>query len=41
MLFPDLTASGLNTSVVINTQYRYKVYDTTIPIRNAFITNFF
>jgi len=41
MLFPDLTASGLNTSVAINTQYRYKVYDTTIPIRNAFITNFF
>jgi type IV pilus assembly protein PilW len=41
MLFPDLTSSGLNTSVATQTQYRYKVYDTTIPIRNAFITNFF
>lgn len=41
MLFPDLTSSGLNTSVVTQTQYRYKVYDTTIPIRNAFVTNFF
>jgi type IV pilus assembly protein PilW len=36
-LFPDL-ASSLQYTININSQYRYKVYDTTIPIRNALVT---
>jgi len=39
-LFPDLGAT-LSYSVTIQPQYRYKVYDTTIPIRNAMITRYF
>lgn len=27
--------------VPLQTQYRYKVYDTTIPVRNSLITNYF
>ena len=40
-LFPDLTASSLNYTIAIQSQYRYKVYDTTIPVRNAMITRYF
>lgn len=36
-LFPDL-ASSLQYKVTTQSQYRYKVYDTTIPIRNALVT---
>jgi type IV pilus assembly protein PilW len=36
-LFPDLDSS-LQYQVPTQTQYRYKVYDTVIPIRNAFVT---
>ena len=39
-LFPDLGAA-LQYTVATQIQYRYKVYDTTIPIRNAYITQFF
>jgi type IV pilus assembly protein PilW len=39
-LFRDLAAT-LRYSVVTLPQYRYKVYDTTIPIRNAMITRYF
>ncbi|MBB6244770.1 PilW family protein [Rhodanobacter sp. MP1X3] len=36
-LFPDL-ASTLQYSITTQTQFRYKVYDTTIPIHNALVT---
>lgn len=36
-LFPDLSSS-LQYTVTTQTQYRYKVYDTTIPIRNVLVT---
>ena len=39
-LFSDL-ATGLQYTITLQTQYRYKVYDTTIPIRNAMITRYF
>ncbi|MEO9216224.1 MAG: PilW family protein [Rhodanobacter sp.] len=39
-LFPDL-ATSLQYTVTTQSQYRYKVYDTTIPIRNALITRYF
>jgi type IV pilus assembly protein PilW len=39
-LFPDL-ASSLQYTVTTQSQYRYKVYDTTIPIRNALISRHF
>lgn len=39
-LFPDL-ASSLQYTVTTQPQYRYKVYDTTIPIRNALISRHF
>jgi len=35
-LFPDLDTS-LQYTVNTSTQYRYKVYDTTIPVRNALV----
>lgn len=35
-LFQDLDSS-LQYSVKTNTQFRYKVYDTTIPVRNALV----
>jgi type IV pilus assembly protein PilW len=39
-LFPDL-APALRYTITLQTQYRYKVYDTTIPIRNGMITRYF
>jgi type IV pilus assembly protein PilW len=39
-LFPDLPAAE-QYSVATQTQYRYKVYDTTIPIRNAMIVQYY
>jgi type IV pilus assembly protein PilW len=39
-LFPDL-APALQYSVPIQPQFRYKIYDTTIPMRNALITRYF
>jgi type IV pilus assembly protein PilW len=39
-LFPDL-APALQYTIATLPQYRYKIYDTTIPIRNAFITQYF
>ena len=39
-LFGDLDA-GLRYTVSTQPQYRYKVYDTVIPIRNAIITRHF
>ncbi|MFK2876825.1 PilW family protein [Rhodanobacter hydrolyticus] len=39
-LFPDLpTADQYN--IAVQTQYRYKIYDTTIPIRNAMIVQYY
>jgi type IV pilus assembly protein PilW len=38
-LFPDLTSSGLQYAVTTLPQYRYRVYDTTIPVQNAMINN--
>lgn len=35
-LFPDLD-STLQYTVNVGTQYHYKVYDTTIPVRNALV----
>jgi type IV pilus assembly protein PilW len=40
-LFPDLAASGLSYTITTDPQYRYKVYDTTIPIRNSMISKYF
>jgi type IV pilus assembly protein PilW len=40
-LFPDLSAQGLSYDIPVQTQYRYKIYDTTIPVRNALINNYF
>lgn len=40
VLFPDL-APALRYTITTQTQFRYKVYDTTIPIRNALITKYF
>lgn len=39
-LFPDL-AAALQVKVTTSPNFRYKVYDVTVPIRNAFITRFF
>ena len=39
-LFPDL-ATTLQVKVTTSTNNRYKVYDVTIPVRNAFVTRFF
>jgi type IV pilus assembly protein PilW len=36
-LFSDLDPS-LQYTVTTNTQYRYQVYDTTIPVRNALVS---
>lgn len=38
-LFPDLTA--LSDVVVVDNHYRYKIYDTTVPLHNALVTKFF
>lgn len=40
LLFSDLPAA-LRYTITTQPQYRYKVYDTTIPIRNAMITKYF
>lgn len=40
-LFPDLAASGLSYTITTDPQYRYKIYDTTIPIRNSMISKYF
>jgi len=37
VLFPDL-APALQYTIATQTQFRYKVYDTTIPIHNALVT---
>ena len=39
-LFSDLPAA-LQVTVTTDSSYRYKVYDTTIPMRNALITKYF
>jgi type IV pilus assembly protein PilW len=39
-LFPDLPAA-LRYTITTQPQYRYKVYDTTIPIHNAIINRWF
>jgi type IV pilus assembly protein PilW len=39
-LFPDQPAANQYV-IPLQTQYRYKVYDTTIPVRNALITQYF
>jgi type IV pilus assembly protein PilW len=39
-LFTDL-AAALQVTITIDPTYRYKIYDTTIPIRNALITKYF
>ncbi|AIF47401.1 PilW family protein [Dyella japonica] len=39
-LFKDLPAADQYT-ISTQTQYRYKIYDTTIPIRNSLITRLF
>lgn len=39
VLFPDLPT--VKYTITTQTQYRYKVYDTTIPIHNALITKYF
>jgi type IV pilus assembly protein PilW len=39
-LFQDLPA-GLRYTITTQPQYRYKIYDTTIPIRNALVTRLF
>jgi type IV pilus assembly protein PilW len=40
VLFPDLDPT-LQYTVTTNTQYHYKVYDTTIPVRNALIAAYY
>lgn len=40
VLFPDL-APSLQYTVNTNAQFRYKVYDTTIAVRNALIANYY
>jgi type IV pilus assembly protein PilW len=39
-LFTDL-AAALQVKITTDPTYRYKVYDTTIPIRNSLITKYF
>lgn len=39
-LFSDLPAA-LQYTITTQSQYRYKVYDTTIPVRNAMISKWF
>lgn len=39
-LFSD-QPTATQYSIPLNKQYRYRVYDTTIPIRNSLITNYF
>lgn len=39
-LFGDLDVS-LQVAVATKEQYRYKVYDTTVPVRGAFISKFY
>ena len=39
-LFTDLPAAQ-EVTITTDPTYRYKVYDTTIPIRNALITKYF
>ena len=39
-LFPDL-AAALQVKITTDKTYRYKIYDTTIPIRNSLITKYF
>lgn len=34
-LFSDLTDPSLHYPVAVDSRYRYKVYDTTVPVRNA------
>ncbi|WP_284319008.1 PilW family protein [Dyella acidisoli] len=38
-LFPDLPS--VQYIVTTSTQYRYKVYDTTIPVRNALVAKYY
>ncbi|HKT30042.1 PilW family protein, partial [Dyella sp.] len=40
VLFPDLDTT-LQYTITTNTQYHYKVYDTTIPVRNALIATYY
>ncbi|HJU39258.1 MAG TPA: PilW family protein [Tahibacter sp.] len=39
-LFPDL-AGALRVDVAVQTQYRHKVFDTTVPIHNTAIATYF
>lgn len=39
-LFPDL-ATSLQVKITTSPKFRYKIYDVTIPVRNAFVTRFF
>jgi len=41
MLFGDTTDISLHITVATQEQYRYKVYDTTIPVRGSFINKFY
>ena len=38
-LFPDLGSS--KTTIALSPHFRYKVYDVTIPVRNALVTRYF
>ncbi len=40
-LFSDLADATLHSTFTPQPQYRYKVYDTTIPVRNSMITKWF
>lgn len=40
-LFGDTADISLHINVVTQEQYRYKVYDTTIPVRGSFISKFY
>ena len=40
-LFGDLNDLSLHVNVATQEQYRYKVYDTTIPVRGSFINKFY
>jgi type IV pilus assembly protein PilW len=39
-LFKDLPAD-VRYSVPLDTQFRYQVYETTIPVRNAMVSQFY
>jgi type IV pilus assembly protein PilW len=40
-LFPDLSTAGLSYTITTLPQYRYRVYDTTIPVQNSMILSHF